>query len=46
MRMSAPLILNGERRGCTQTYDATIGDANVATLDIDSATDNLIDINK
>ena len=44
--MPTSLMLNGDSGRSTQTNDAAIGDANVATLDIDSATDNLIDINK
>jgi len=44
--MPTSLMLNGESRRSTQTNDATMGDTDIAPLDIDSATDNLIDINK
>jgi hypothetical protein len=39
-------MLNGESRGSTQTYDATIGDAYITSLDINSDADHLIYNNK
>jgi hypothetical protein len=39
-------MLNGESRGSTQTYDATIGDTNITSLGIDSDVDHLTYNNK